>query len=157
MRYHDANKEALGVRLRRFQSWFTEREKDKVKMEKRAQLKPKTFRLQNKVMFQASRNRPTNEQKLQLLEQYDREKSINPGLTIKSFCATRPGLNPKTFGPWLDPLTRTQIEIDASTQAFSMTLRELGFKSTDSVSGAKSWRDMAATRGSRISARMRWI
>ena len=83
------------MRLRRFQSWFTEREKDKVKMEKRAQPKPKAFRLQNKVMFQASRNRPTNEQKLQLLEQYDREKSINPGLTIKSFCTTRPGLNPE--------------------------------------------------------------
>ena len=109
--YYEANEQTLGVGIRRFQQFFNEYEEDKVKVEKKLNPKPKPLRHQNKVECQGSRIRFTNSQKLDFLRQYERAKRNEPGLETKEFCARRPNLNEKTFGRWLQPISRAQIKM----------------------------------------------
>ena len=110
--YYDANVEHLGVKLRRFQAWFSDYQSDSVKVESNRKLKVKPERKQNKVVFQAARVRFTVEQKWDLIQQYDKAKAANGALTIKEFCSTKRTLHHKTFTPWLRPMERKRIEID---------------------------------------------
>ena len=73
----------------------------------------KKERRQNKVEFQAERTRLTSQQKLALISQYDKAKAADASLSIKEFCESKRNLNEKTFTPWLRPMERKRIEIDA--------------------------------------------
>ena len=85
--YYEANKSHLGVTLRRFQQWFYSKASDKELIKAKTKPKPEMVRKQNKVEFQVDRTRYTQENKLDLIMQYDRQKAANPGLTQKEFCS----------------------------------------------------------------------
>ena len=75
--------------------------------------KPKKERYQNKVLCQGARNRFTAQQKLELIQQYDKAKAADGSLTVKAWCEDRSSLNYKGFLNWLKPMARKEIEIDA--------------------------------------------
>ena len=79
--YHEANKNHLGVKLRRFQQWFHSQASDMETI--KAKPKPELVWKQNKVEFQADRTRYTPQNKLDLIRHFDKQKAVNPGLTQK--------------------------------------------------------------------------
>ena len=99
-----------GVKLRSFQSWFHQYDDDLAKIRRP---KSEKKRHQNKVEFQAARTRLTVKQKLPLIAQYEAAKEADDSHTIKSFCDSKPNLKEKTFTPWLRPIEKKRIEIDA--------------------------------------------
>ena len=110
--YYEANKSHLGVKLRRFQQWFHSEAIDKAAIKAKTKPKPEVVRKQNKVEFQGDRTRYTPQNKLGLIRQYDKQKTVNPGLTQKEFCSTRASLKAGTFGKWLPVMERKRIQIE---------------------------------------------
>ena len=81
--YFEANKEHLGVGLRRFQGFFNEVALDKVKIEKKKQ--PKKVKMhQGKVEYQGKRLNLEPAQKVDLMNQFNREKAENSALTAST-------------------------------------------------------------------------
>lgn len=107
--YYEANKGFLGVRLRRFQGWFHSVADDKKLIEANAKPKLEKVRQHSKVEFQASRTNYSPQNKLDLINQYDRRKVQNPSLTLKKFCSTRSSLKTGTFGKWLPAMERKRL------------------------------------------------
>ena len=70
--YYEVNKSSLGVTLRRFQQWFNHYDADLDKV-KNPTPKPKKERYQNKVLCRTERTRFTSKQKLELIQQFDKD------------------------------------------------------------------------------------